>query len=128
MRAMALGLVLTALVQSSSVTISLVVPLAGAGILTAAHVYPYALGANVGTTVTALLAALAGGQPAGLAIAFAHMLFNVLGIGVWYPLRRVPLWLASRFASLAVRSRVVPVVYVVTVYLLIPLVLIAIMR
>ena len=95
LRALGLGLLLTALVQSSSVTISLAVPLAGAGIITNRHVFPYALGANVGTTVTALLAALAGGNPAGLAIAFAHLVFNILGIGVWYPLKRVPLWICT---------------------------------
>jgi len=126
-RALLLGLVLTALVQSSSVTISLAVPLAGAGIITARHVFPYALGANVGTTITALLAALAGGNAAGLAIAFAHLLFNVAGISIWYPLKKVPLWLAENFANVASRSRIVPIIYILTVYLLLPLVLIGIM-
>jgi sodium-dependent phosphate cotransporter len=127
LRALLLGLVLTALVQSSSVTISMAVPLAGAGIIVARNVFPYALGANVGTTVTALMAALAGGQTVGLAIAFAHFLFNVSGIAVWYPLRKFPLWLAAKFADVASRSRVVPILYIVAVYLLLPLVLIAIM-
>ncbi len=126
-RALLLGIVLTALVQSSSVTISLAVPLAGAGIITARHVFPYALGANVGTTITALLAALAGGNAAGLSIAFAHFLFNVAGISVWYPLKKVPLWLSEKFSNLAARSRLVPILYIVTVYLLLPLVLIAVM-
>lgn len=128
LRALLLGLVLTALVQSSSVTISLAVPLAGAGIITARHVFPYALGANVGTTVTALLAALAGGQTVGLAIAFAHFMFNVMGIAVWYPLKRIPLFVAERFAVVAGRSRIIPVLYIIAVYLLLPLVLIMLMR
>jgi sodium-dependent phosphate cotransporter len=128
LRALGLGLLLTALVQSSSVTISLAVPLAGAGIITTRHVFPYALGANVGTTVTALLAALAGGNPAGLAIAFAHFVFNVLGIGVWYPLKRVPLWLSDRFSRLASNHKYVPILFIVLVYLVIPLVLIALLR
>ncbi|MBW2264495.1 MAG: Na/Pi symporter, partial [Deltaproteobacteria bacterium] len=128
LRALGLGLLLTALVQSSSVTISLVVPLAGAGIITTRHVFPFALGANVGTTVTALLAALAGGNPAGLAIAFAHFIFNGLGIAVWYPLRRVPLWLADSFSRLAANHKQVPVLFILLVYLVIPLVLIALLR
>ena len=47
------GTVVTVLVQSSSTTTSLVVPLAGAGVLTTAQVYPFTLGANIGTRVTA---------------------------------------------------------------------------
>ena len=45
----------TAVVQSSSITTSLVVPLVGAGMLTIEQIYPYTLGANIGTTVTALI-------------------------------------------------------------------------
>ncbi len=58
-QAMIVGLVITVLVQSSSITTSLLVPMAGAGLLTLEQVYPVTLGANVGTTVTALLASLA---------------------------------------------------------------------
>ena len=51
-----LGIGLTTLVQSSSITTSLIVPLIGAGVLTMAQIFPYVLGANVGTTITAFLA------------------------------------------------------------------------
>ncbi|MCH8032080.1 MAG: Na/Pi symporter, partial [Bacteroidetes bacterium] len=101
--AMLAGLVLTVFVQSSSVTTSLVIPLVGAGILTVRQIFPYTLGANVGTTITALLAALAlaaGAGPdeltavqSGLTIAFVHVMFNVFGIIIIYPipfLREIP--------------------------------------
>jgi sodium-dependent phosphate cotransporter len=128
MRSMGLGFAITAIIQSSSVTTSLAVPLAGAGIITTRRVFPLALGANVGTTVTALMAALAAGNPVGLAIAFAHLLFNLLGICVWYPLRRFPIWLAERFAALTAKSQAAPLIFLVGVYLVLPLVLITLLR
>ncbi len=123
-RALLLGLVLTTLVQSSSVTTSLVVPLAGAGILSVRQVFPYSLGANLGTTVTAFLAAMALSEPVALAVALAHFLFNAFGILVFLPLRRLPISLAEALATGALRSRLVPVGYVVGVYILLPLLLI----
>jgi len=126
-RALLVGLVLTTLVQSSSVTTSLIVPLAGAGMVTLEQVFPYALGANLGTTVTALLAALSLGEPIGLAVALAHLLFNGIGIALIFPLkaiRRLPLWLATNLANGAVRWKLLPVAYVLGLYLVLPIVLI----
>ena len=81
--AMGAGALATVLVQSSSVTTSVMVPFAGSGALTTRQIYPLTLGANVGTTITALIAALAvtgdGAKPA-LTIAIVHTLFNVFGI------------------------------------------------
>ena len=58
------GLILTVMVQSSSITTSLIVPLAGAGVLRLQQIFPFTIGANIGTTITGLLAALAvAGQP-----------------------------------------------------------------
>jgi len=57
-RAMAFGIILTIMVQSSSITTSTIVPLAGAGVVRLHQLYPFTIGANVGTTVTALLASL----------------------------------------------------------------------
>lgn len=108
---MIVGAVVTALVQSSSITTSLLVPLAGAGLITLRRAFPITLGANVGTTITALLAALAVSGPnaeAGVQIALIHLLFNLSGILLIYPVeavRRVPLNAARRLAALAVQSR-----------------------
>ena len=123
-RAMLLGLVLTVMVQSSSITTSLAVPLAGAGILTLRQIFPMTLGANIGTTITAILAALVTGNPAAVTVAFAHLLFNIFGIIVIWPFRGIPLYLAETLAEWSIRSKLVPLVYVGMVFFLIPLVLI----
>ncbi|GIT00990.1 MAG: hypothetical protein CM1200mP26_27020 [Acidimicrobiales bacterium] len=91
--AILLGALITISVQSSSITTSVLVPLAASGVLTLENIYPVTLGANVGTTVTALLASLATGNPAAVTVAIVHTLFNISGILVFYPLqalRRIP--------------------------------------
>jgi sodium-dependent phosphate cotransporter len=95
-----------------------------AGVLTLASAYPITLGANVGTTITALLASLAVVRPEGLTIALVHLLFNVVGILVLYPLpmlRMVPIRLAEGLAEAAVRRTRVVFAYTVTVFLVLPL-------
>ena len=129
--AMLLGVTLTVLVQSSSITTSLIVPLAGAGFLSLAQVFPYVLGANVGTTVTAILAALVTGEEVAVTVAFAHLLFNIAGIMAVWPIQRIreiPVNLARRFGILARRRRWVPLVYIVVVFYFAPLVLILLLR
>ncbi|MCD6523265.1 MAG: Na/Pi symporter [Candidatus Diapherotrites archaeon] len=125
------GLFFTAVVQSSSVTTSIVIPLIGAGLLSIEKVFPYVLGANVGTTITAILAALAISGPtakAAITTAFAHLTFNLLGIALWYPLRRVPIALAKRLSGIILISRKYAIAYVLTVFYLIPIALVFILR
>jgi solute carrier family 34 (sodium-dependent phosphate cotransporter) len=121
---MLFGFLVTAMVQSSSVTTSIAIPLAGAGIINIYQIFPYTLGANVGTTVTALLAAMAAGEAAGLTVAFAHLLFNIFGIVVVYPLRGIPIAMANWLGALAGRNRLLPVIFVVSLYLGLPFLLI----
>ncbi len=124
---MIVGMIITALVQSSSVTTSLAVPLAGAGLVTLSQIFPFTLGANVGTTITAFLAALSLGQPIGLAVALAHLLFNILGIGLLYPIekvRRIPMKVSEMLAEGAIRSKLFPVFFVLGTYIILPLALI----
>lgn len=80
----ALGLGLTALLQSSSITTSLLVPLQGTGILKLEKVLPFTIGANIGTTVTAIIASMATGNLAAITLAFAHLSFNILAGTVIY--------------------------------------------
>ncbi|MEJ2050485.1 MAG: Na/Pi symporter, partial [Calditrichota bacterium] len=130
-RAMGFGVFLTVLVQSSSITTSLVVPLAGAGILALEQIFPYTLGANIGTTITAILASLVSGTHAPLAVAFSHLLFNIFGILlIWFipPMRRIPLWLSRGLAKQAVKNRIIPFVYIISVFFILPLTLIIIVR
>jgi sodium-dependent phosphate cotransporter len=116
------GIMVTVAVQSSSITTSLLVPLAGAGIVTLEAAFPVTVGANIGTTVTALLASLAtsgANAGAGLTIAVVHLLFNLTGtlmILPFPPLRRIPMIAARRLADLAVNSRQWAVVYVMILF------------
>jgi len=130
-RAMLFGLALTFLVQSSSITTSLVVPLAGAGILSLAQVFPYTLGANVGTTITCILAALAVGETSALTVAFAHLLFNAIGIAIIWPVRAIrdlPPRMARELSTIAARNRWVPFVFILICFYLVPLLLILVLR
>ncbi len=130
-RAMLFGLVLTFAVQTSSVPTALVVPLAGAGVLRLIQVYPFCLGSNLGTTMTALLAALATGREVAVIAAFAHLLFNVFGIAlIWSfpPVRRIPLRIAELMGRIAYRNRSFPVVILLLIFFLIPILTLLILR
>jgi len=127
-RAFVVGLFITILVQSSSITTSLIIPLAGSGILTLVQIFPYTLGANLGTTGTAILASLATGNIHGVTIAFAHMLFNLCGTFVFWPLKKIPLTLARKLADYSVKSRVIPFAFIGTVFFIIPLILLYLWR
>ena len=122
------GLIFTAIVQSSSVTTSLVVPLIGAGVLTVERVYPYMLGANIGTTVTALLAAIALGSPMGIRVAFSHLIFNIAGTCVFYPLRFIPISLAKGLGQRAADSKLFALLYLLVIFFLVPLVILLLQK
>ena len=129
--AMLLGLVITISVQSSSITTSIMIPLAAAGVVSLRNIYPVTLGANVGTTITALLAALATSRPEALTVAIVHTLFNVGGIVLLYPMpyvRDIPIRLAENLAKIAINRRVAAVIYVVVVFIVVPLLGVAILR
>ena len=135
------GIVATAIVQSSSVTTSLVVPLVGAGILKLRQVFPYMMGANIGTTITAILAGLAAialaagtGSAAqaaaacGLALAAGHLLFNIYGTALFWPLQWIPLSITKGYAKLASRRRLLAAVYILTIFFLLPVLIIIIVN
>jgi solute carrier family 34 (sodium-dependent phosphate cotransporter) len=121
--ALLFGIILTSLVQSSSVTTSLIVPLAGAGMITLESIFPYTLGANIGTTVTAMLAALATGNITAISVAFSHLLFNISGIVIFWWIRFVPINIAKRLAVFSSENRVLAVVYIGVLFFIIPLIL-----
>lgn len=127
---MFMGVLFTALVHSSSVTTSLLVPIVASGILTVENAFPVTLGANLGTTFTAILASLAGNM-AAVTIAFAHLLFNMTGIILIYPIkaiRRIPLRMAAKMAEFAYRNPLYAITYVFIVFFVIPTLLILISR
>ncbi|MFI8737672.1 Na/Pi symporter [Ectopseudomonas toyotomiensis] len=124
------GSVITLLVQSSSTTTALIVPLAGSGVFSLKQVYPFTLGTNIGTCVTALLAATAITGPTAevaMQIALVHLLFNLLGILIIYALpflRGVPPMIAEGLATLAQRSKLYVAAYIAGVFFALPLLLI----
>lgn len=124
--AMGAGMLVTIAVQSSSVTTSVMVPFAGSGALTTRQIYPLTLGANVGTTVTALIAAMAvtgDGAKLALTIALVHTLFNVFGILIIYGLpflRSLPLLGAETLAHVAAERKIYAVAWVLTVFIIVP--------
>ena len=125
------GLLFTAIIQSSSITTSLMVPLVAAGILNVETIFPIIMGANIGTTTTAILASLATGNSAALTVAFVHFLFNVTGVCFIYPikiLRRIPMELAKRLGELGFKKRRYVLIYVLTTFFLLPGLLILISK
>ncbi len=120
------GTIVTVLVQSSSTTTSLVVPLAGSGIIDIKKVYPFALGANIGTCITALLAATAvsgGGALFALQIALIHFLYNFIGVilifGVPFT-RNTPIMCSEWLAQLASERKLYALAYIASVFFIIP--------
>jgi sodium-dependent phosphate cotransporter len=127
---MLMGLLFTALVHSSSVTTAILVPIVASGILSMENAFPITLGANLGTTLTAILASLTG-NIAAVTIAFAHLLFNLTGILIFYPLkitRKIPLIMAKKMGEIAYRKPLYAFMYVFTVFFVIPGLLIFISR
>jgi len=121
------GLFFTIIVQSSSITTSLLVPMIGAGIITIELAFPITMGANIGTTTTAMLASFATGNVAAITIAFVHFLFNITGVLMLYPLkacRRIPIGLAHGLGDLAFRKRRYAIAYVTGVFFILPVILI----
>jgi sodium-dependent phosphate cotransporter len=129
--AMLLGLVITMLVQSSSITTSILIPLCAAGVVSLRNAYPVTLGANVGTTITALLAAMATGSTDALTIALVHTTFNVMGILILYVppwWRDAPVKSSERLAIVAVKRPAAALGYVTVVFIVLPLIGVAVFR
>lgn len=129
--AMATGAGLTLLVQSSSITTSALTPLVGVGVITLERMYPTVLGANIGTCATGLLAALAAdGEKIQytLAVAYAHLFFNITGIFIWYVLyytRVVPVSMARGLGNITARYRWFPLLYLFMAFMVIPAIFVA---
>ena len=117
-----IGVLITVSVQSSSITTSLLIPMFGSGILQLEGAFPIMIGANLGTTITALMAALVAGE-AGLIVALVHLNFNLMATLFFFPiqkLRDIPIACARKLADLAVINRLWVVAYVGVVFVLIP--------
>jgi len=120
------GAIVTILVQSSSTTTSLMVPLAGTGVFKLKQIYPFTLGANIGTTITALLAATAISGPEAifaLQIAIVHLIYNTSAVAFIYGiknLRKIPIRGALWFARLASEKKLYALFYLLGIFFVIP--------
>ncbi|MBP0017160.1 MAG: Na/Pi symporter [Cyanobacteria bacterium SBLK] len=119
------GTLVTVFVQSSSTATSLIVPLAGTGFLSLEQVYPFTLGANIGTCITAAIAATAvtTNQLPALEIAFVHLLYNAIGVIVIYGipfLRNLPILGAKMLAKVACEQKFWAFIYIVSAFFLLP--------
>ncbi|MEM1242527.1 MAG: Na/Pi symporter [Cyanobacteria bacterium P01_H01_bin.26] len=126
-RGSSLGLVtgagVTAMVQSSSMTTSLAVPLAGSGLVTLTDIYPFVLGANIGTCITALLATLSLNSSVALQLALVHLAYNLLAVLLIYGLpvlRSLPLTMAKTLAQATRQYRLVAIAYVIGMFFVLP--------
>uniref|UniRef100_A0A8C9VR11 Sodium-dependent phosphate transport protein 2B n=1 Tax=Scleropages formosus TaxID=113540 RepID=A0A8C9VR11_SCLFO len=125
--AIVVGAGMTFIVQSSSVFTSAITPLVGIGVITIERAYPLTLGSNIGTTTTAILAAMASPPETlgnSLQIAFCHFFFNIAGIIIWYPIpfMRVPIRLAKALGNRTAKYRWFAVFYLILCFLVLPLV------
>lgn len=121
--AMIIGTGLTIVLQNSSVVTSSLVPLVGVGVLTVEGILPLTLGANVGTTFTAVVAGLASGELNGLAAAFIHVYYNIIGIIIFYPIKNIRKVLVNSsylFGKTIQRFNWFGVAYILILYIVIP--------
>ena len=129
-RSFAWGGGLTAAVQSSSVTTSLIVPLVATGKVSLSKAFPFIIGANLGTTLTALIAAVSISE-AAIGVAMVHLLINLIGVVLFLPfrpLRNIPVTLATLFGKLTLRHRIYGFLYIVLMFFIIPFILIYLHR
>ncbi|CAG7733910.1 unnamed protein product [Allacma fusca] len=128
--AILVGAVMTFLVQSSSVFTSAITPLIGLGVITVDRAYPLTLGSNIGTTTTALLASMAVEGKSffpSMQIALCHLLFNITGILLFYPIPylRFPIGMAKYLGKVTSKYRWFAILYMVVMFAVLPAIVIS---
>ena len=121
-----LGTLLTAAIQSSSITTSIIVPIGALSKIPLARIFPYIVGANIGTTITALIAALNKSE-AALSIALVHFFLNLIGTCIFLiipTLRNLPIKNAIKFGDMTMQYRIIGFLYILGIFFILPLALI----
>ncbi|WP_431733761.1 Na/Pi symporter [Chondrinema litorale] len=130
LKALGMGTLFTAALQSSSVTTSFIVPLAATNKITLKQAFPFIMGANVGTTVTALIAAFSTSETA-VNLAVSHLVFNLIGVLMLYPIksvRYIPVYLAKKMGVYTIKNWAIGFSYLILTFFLIPFLLILIFK
>lgn len=120
------GVFFTAAVQSSTVTTSLVVPLVANKKVTLSKAFPFIIGTNIGTTITAVIASIYKPE-AAIALALVHVLFNSFGALIFLPfpkIRFIPIWISNYMGRISLQNRFVGFVYILLTFFIIPFLLI----
>jgi len=121
--ALILGMGVTMVIQSSSVVTSTITPLVGLDLVTLERMYCITVGANMGTTTTALIAAVATGDPRSLQISLCHVFFNISGFLLWFPIpfmRKVPQKMATLLGKVTAKYRWFSIFYLICLFAIIP--------
>ncbi len=116
------GVLTTAAIRSSTVTTSLVVPLVAKKVVKLRAAVPFILGANIGTTITAFIAATFNSN-AAISIAIAHFLFNFIGVLIFFPIpfiKEIPINLANGLGRLTLKYRLSGFLYLLMTFFFIP--------
>ncbi len=100
------GLVLTAVVQSSSASVGILQSLTVTGAITFGSAVPIVMGQNIGTCVTAMLSSI-GANKNGKRAAVVHLLFNILGAIIALPIYYLVAWLIELSSGFLLNSEVV---------------------
>ena len=101
-------------------------PLVATGKVKIKKAFQFIMGANIGTTITALLAAIFQSE-AAISLAIVHLLFNLTGVIVFFLipyLSNVPIYLAKKMGRVTMKARLVGFVYILLAFFLIPFTLI----
>lgn len=122
---MVIGIFVTIMVQSSSITTSVLTPLVAVGLITLEDMFPLTLGANIGTTITGIMAAtvVTSNPVQAWQVAICHLLFNIIGILIWYPIpfmRKIPLNAAKNLGVITEKYPWFPLAYVGLAFFAIP--------
>jgi solute carrier family 34 (sodium-dependent phosphate cotransporter) len=120
------GVFSTAAVQSSTITTSLIVTIVATGKVSVKKAFPFIIGANIGTTITAAIAAVYQTE-AAISIALVHFLFNIFGAIIFLPfptIRNIPVQLAIFFGEKTVKTRLIGLAYILLTFFIIPFLLI----
>jgi sodium-dependent phosphate cotransporter len=124
------GMFVTALLHSSTATTSFMVPLIATNKVSLKKAYPFIIGANIGTTFTAIVAALSK-SPDAMSIALAHFLFNFIGMIIFFIIpvtNNIPLTFAKKIGRFVHAHTYTLIIYVVVLFFLLPFLMIAISR
>ncbi|GMI27838.1 hypothetical protein TeGR_g12505 [Tetraparma gracilis] len=124
--AMVVGCGVTILVQSSSITTSVLTPLVGLDIIKLEQMFPLTLGANIGTTGTAVMASMVSSKPEAVQIAICHLFFNIFGILIWFPvpfMRQWPIRAAKQLGFFTRKYKQFPIWYIMFSFVVAPAIL-----